>query len=246
MPNFTGVSARPFFSTGLPALKRAMAARRAGSRCWPPARRPAARGGCCRPPLAVGRDVAVAGAVEVGAAHRQRVAAQAARHRCRSGCSMAIAPCGPPKPRKAVLLCVLVRRRVAVQRPRAAASRRCRSGTARASSPGPTGRPNGRRWRPSSTSARQDAARRRRGRPLQSKWKPWRRPVIRKSSSRSSRSLTGRCSRAPPPRPRRRTAPTAIPCRRSRRPCAGTRPAPRAPAGPARAPPRAASRWGAG
>ncbi len=67
------------------------------------------------------------------------------------------------------------------------------------------------------------------------------------SSSRSARSLTGRLAaalrrwRRPPP-----TAPTAIPCRRSRRPCGGTRPPRGANAGPAHARPRAASRSGAG
>ncbi len=51
---------------------------------------------------------------------------------------------------------------------------------------------------------------------------------------------------APRSRRRRRTAPTATPCRRSRRPCAGTRPARGATAGRGSARPGAASRSGAG
>jgi hypothetical protein len=107
MPNFTGVSARPFLSTGLRVERGDRGAARA-----------VVAGGdelvgqlvndVVGDALAVRRDVALADAVEVGAPHVERVLAERARDRVHHVTSIANAPCGPPKPRNAVLLCVLV------------------------------------------------------------------------------------------------------------------------------------------
>ena len=110
MPNLTGVSAMPRLITGLAALNRAISAA--------PLAVVAARlelvddamDDVVLDRLAVVRDVALGDAVEVDAAHVERIR-PSVRAMSSITASITIMPCGPPKPRNAVFETVLVLQR---------------------------------------------------------------------------------------------------------------------------------------
>ncbi len=119
MPNLTGVSARPRFIS-----RRFLALQSCDRRAAGPVVGEALQLGdqlaarhCPRPSgrRASGR---ARRAVEVAAAHLQRIAARAPGRRASITRSIAIMPCGPPKPRNAVLETVWVRKRCETISPR--------------------------------------------------------------------------------------------------------------------------------
>ena len=166
MPNFTGVSARPRLSTSLLALKAAISSRARAVAAGRLELGDELVDDVVVDALAVGRDVALAvpphsaRPVEVDAAHVERVLAELARDRCR-GCSRSRSR--PAARRSRETRCCSACWSCPNSRGwrRRAASRRCRSGRPRASSPGPTDRPRSRRARPSSARRRGRGRRRR-------------------------------------------------------------------------------------